>query len=840
MPFSRTPPRAYERVVDRLLASPRYGERMAVDWLDGARYSDTNGYFGDAPRQIWPWRNWVIDAFNQDMPYDRFTVDQLAGDLLPSPTMAQRIATGFNRNNMTNNESGLIDEEYRVEYVAERVETTGTMWLGLTIGCARCHDHKYDPVTQKEFYQLFSFFNNSPEKGLVTADDPPPVMDVATPEQNAELKKLVAAKRGAEAKLAERAEALREPMKMWAQSAGEELAAPREKLALYVDFEPEAPGLVEKGNVIRQDAGLAGRAAQFDGMQHVEASAELPFSSEKPWSIGVWLKPTGSLSGLLGKIEPVGGRRGFEVVWQKGRFQINFVNRWGVNAIELVTKNPQRSSDWQQLIVSYDGSQKAAGVSVYIDGKKVPVNITRDRLSGSIDNTEPLRIGRRDSGLGFYGQLDELRFFERAVNEQEAAAWYWSDRLRATLAAEKPDERNQKYLLDYYVTHHGDGESRAVHQAAEATRAAEAAFRALLPKTLVMEELPQPRQAHVLKRGKYDDLGEKVSPDVPAILPPFPTGAPRNRLGLAQWLVSPENPLTARVAMNRLWKQCFGEGLVATVNDFGAQGETPSHPELLDWLAVRFMDGGWTLKAMHQLMVMSATYRQSSIPTRELLARDPGNRLLARGPRFRLPAEMIRDQALAASGLLIDRVGGPSVNPYQPPGLWEEVTYDGETGYHQDSGEGLWRRSLYTYWKRQIPPPTMLTFDGPTREICTVSRPRTNTPLQALVLLNDVTYLEAGRALASATLSQPGDDPARIRYVFRRLTSRWPEAEEIKAVKALLTQQRASFAADPAAAKKLTAQGASTAGQQLDPVELAAWSVTAHALLNLDEVIVRR
>ena len=837
-------PNAYARVVRRLLASPHFGERMALDWLDLARYADTNGYFGDATRQIWPWRDWVVQSFNRNLPYDQFTVDQLAGDLLTAPTPEQRIATGFSRNSMVNNESGAIDEEFRVEYVAERTETVGTVWLGLTVGCARCHDHKYDPISQKDFYQLYAFFNHSPEKGLVTQDNPPPEMDVATPAQRAELEALTAARRGAETALTATADRLRDAMMTWEQTAGNELASLAKDLALHVAFEPDMPGLEERGSVTFTNDGLLGRAAVFDGMQHIEAPGAPPFAAEKPWSIGLWLQPTGSLSGVLARIEPAGRRRGFEIVWQKGRFQINLVSQWGASAIELVSREPARpaAGDWQQLIVSYDGSSRATGFRVYVDGRPVAVNTVRDRLDGPTENAEPLRLGRRDSGLGFYGRLDELRLLARAIDETDANAWYWSDRLRGPLARtpESRATRDRQYLLDYYLARHGDTAARAVRTEVQAARAAETNYRARLPKTLVMQDRPEPRTTHLLKRGKYDDPGERVAANVPAALPPLPADAPRNRLGLARWLVSRENPLTARVAVNRLWMQAFGEGLVRTPNDFGAQGEHPTHPELLDWLAVRFMDSGWDLKVLLELIVTSATYRQSSVPPPELLAQDPDNRRLARGPRFRLPAEIIRDQALAASGLLVTKLGGPSVRPYQPDGLWEAVTYDGEVSYQQDSGEDLWRRSLYTFWRRQAPPPALLTFDSPTRETCVVSRPRTNTPLQALTLLNDVTFVEAGRALAAHALNQPGDDHHRLQTIFRRVTARQPDDGDQAALLALLGQQRARFRADPAAAGRYIASGESPAGRKLDPIEVAAWSVTAHAVLCLDEAITRR
>ncbi|MEQ1860938.1 MAG: DUF1553 domain-containing protein [Chthoniobacteraceae bacterium] len=842
-------PGAYERVVDRLLASPRYGERMALDWLDAARYADTNGYFSDKARQTWPWREWVINAFNRNLPFDQFTIEQLAGDLLPGATLDQKIATGFNRNHMVTNESGIIDEEYRVEYVADRIETTSTVWLGLTVGCARCHDHKFDSLTQREYFQLFAFFNNGPETGLVKDDNPPPTLDVATAEQRAELEKLNAAKKAAHEQFELLAGPLRPRVADWEKTAAAELAPLTGQLATHVEFEPDFAGAddvksraVVKGGNLAHEPGVLGQAAQFDAMQHVELPADLALEADQPWSIGLWLKPTGSLNCVLSKIDPTGERRGFELIWQKGALQINLVHRWVASAIELTTKEPMKSGSWHQVVVSYDGSRKAAGVRVFVDGIPTAMNVVRDSLDGPMSNYQPLRIGRRDNGLGYYGQLDELRFFRRAIDGDEAKSWYWSDRLRGILAIApgKRDAKQKDLLLDYYVDHHTDAATRAAHDTADAARDAEEKFRAQLPKTLVMQELPKPRTTHLLMRGQYDQHGEEVHAGVPASLPPFPADAPRDRLGFARWLVSPSNPLTARVAVNRLWQQCFGEGLVRTVNDFGAQGEPPTHPALLDWLAVRFVEIGWDLKATLKLIVTSATYRQSSVPSPDLLARDPDNRLLARGPRFRLAAETIRDQALAASGLLVERIGGPSVKPYQPPGLWEAVSYDGEHTYEQDRGDGLWRRSLYTYWKRQSPPPAMLTFDSPTRETCAVARARTNTPLQALVLLNDTTYVEAARALAALSLTQPGDDDARLRFAFRRVTGRPANADDLAALRHLLDQQQSRFTGNVEAAKELIGVGASKHGGDLDPGRLAAWTVVTHAMLNLDETITRR
>ena len=836
-------PDAYERAVDRLLATPAYGERMAVDWLDAARYADSNGFFRDNARQIWPWRDWVIGAFNRNLPFDQFTVEQLAGDLLPGSTPEQRIATGFNRNHMVTGETGIIDEEYRVEYVADRLETTAAVWLGLTVGCARCHDHKFDPISQRDYYRLFAFFNSGVEKGLVSPDDPPPVMDVATPAQITELETLRAQRTAAERVFARRAEPLRAALAAWEQVAGDELKVPAEHVTAHVDFEPDhATRAVEKGGVY-YEAGLVGQAARFDGMQHLELPADTALDADKPWTVGLWVKPTASLAGVISKIEPAGDRRGFELIWAKGQLQINLVDRWVASAIEIVTKEAIKRVDWSHLVVSYDGSGKAAGLHVFADGTEVATTAVRDSLRGPITNREPVRIGRRDSGLGFYGQIDEVRILAAAVSPVAVRDWYWSERLRGIfpIAAEKRDARQQKLGLDCYVERHGDAATRTASARAEGARDTEEAFRAKLPKTLVMQETATPQSTHVLKRGQYDAPGETVEVGVPEVLPPLPADAPRNRLGLARWLVSPAHPLTARVEVNRRWLQCFGEGFVATLNDFGVQGDAPSHPELLDWLAVRFVKSGWDVKQLLRAIVTSATYRQASAATPALLQRDPANRLLARGPRFRLPAEMIRDHALVVSGLLVDKIGGPPVKSYQPPGLWEAVSYNGELSYQPDRAEGLWRRTVYSFWKRTAPPPGVQLLDGPTRETCTVRRPRTNTPLQALLLLNDEGFVEAARVLAASVLAgQCGNEADCAAQIFRRVTSRRPEAKEISALTGLLARQRARFAADPAAAGKLISLGASPRGREFDAVELASWTVVAQAILNLDETLTRR
>jgi hypothetical protein len=596
------------------------------------------------------------------------------------------------------------------------------------------------------------------------------------------------------------------------------------------------------GTTIQYETGLSGKAALFDATQHAEVKDIDTFHADKPWSISVWLKADTSLSGVFSKIESQGDRRGVEMIWQKGRLQANLVHRWGISAIEVATVDPISSKRWHQVVLSYDGKSKASGLHVYVDGKVAPVTVHRDLLDGPITNAEPLRIGRRDDGLGFYGMLDELRIFERALEAKEAEELYWGERLHGILKI-TPDKRSaadKALLQDYYVDHQEDAATREAHHAVRLAKEAEQQMRDGIPTTLVMQEMEKPRKTSVLMRGVYDQPGEEVQPDVPASIAPWPEGAPRTRLGFARWLTSPSHPLTSRVAVNRLWQQCFGEGLVRTVNDFGSQGEPPTHPALLDWMARRYVEGGWKTKEMLRLIVTSATYRQSSAATEPMMLRDPENRLLVRGPRFRLSGEMLRDQALAASGLLVPKVGGPSVKPYQPPGLWEAVSYNGEETYVPDQGDGLWRRSLYTFWKRQAPPPSLLTFDGPTREKCTVRRARTNTPLQALVLLNDTTHVEAARALGALALEHAGDDDARLRFLFRRVLAREAVDDETTMLRSLLARQRVHFAQHPEKAAHLVAIGASPAGRSRPPGELAAWTVVAQTVLNLDEAITRR
>lgn len=834
----------YEQTIDRLLASPHYGERMAADWLDYARYADTNGYFGDRPRQIWLWRDWVIDAFNSNMPYDQFTIEQLAGDMLPNATVSQRVATGFNRNHMSNNETGIIDEEYRVEYVVDRVDTTMTTWLGLTVGCARCHDHKYDPITQQEYYELFAFFNSVPERGLLVGNNPPPLMTVATAAQEQKLAAAKAARAAAEKEFADLTTEIRRKIATWEQNALRTLpASPTSHLLFHQPFEQIPTDRTAPSSADSEvPRGVLGQAAHFDATQQVQ-SPLADFAADDPWTIGVWIKPDGPLSCVLSKIQSDGERRGLELLWTNGGLAAHLVDRWKVSAIEVATTETIPAKTWHHVVLRYDGSRRANGLDIFIDGKPAAVKILADTLDGSISTAAPFRIGRRDSGLGFYGDLDELRVLEKAIPADEIAAWGWSERIRGIVqtSREARSREQRETLFDYFVDHYAAAETRAARDRLAELRRAEQQAREAIPTTLVMADQDQPRKTFVLERGQYDRRGQEVQPDVPASLSAWPLGAPRNRLGLARWLVADANPLTARVAVNRIWKQCFGYGLVRSMDDFGTQGQPPTHPALLDYLASEFRESGWDIKALLRLILTSRTYRQNSrFHIRDGEVFDPANRLLARGPSFRLPMEMIRDQALAASGLLVRTIGGPSVKPYQPPGLWEEVSYNGQETYVPDPGAGLWRRSVYTYIKRQAPPPALLLLDGPTREKCQMLRPSTNTPLQSLLLLNGDTWLESSRVLAEHIQAMATTDRQRLRQLWQTVLTRAPTATELQMVNDLLDRQRERFARSPKDAAELLTIGEAVRSGAAPLCEVAAWTIVAHTLLNLDEAIMRR
>jgi hypothetical protein len=843
---------AYEKVVDRLLKSPRFGERMAAPWLDAARYADTNGYQTDGERSMWRWRDWVIEAFNNNMPFDQFTLAQIAGDMLPDPTLEQRIATGFNRNHRGNSEGGVIPEEYAVEYVVDRVDTTFTVWLGLTVGCARCHDHKYDPITQKEFYQIFAYFNNVPERGkAIKYGNSPPFIKAPTRDQCRQLDELAARIKAAESHWAELAPDLERAQKTWERSVAVKKRSwwtlddgLRARFPLDGNIRntisANSHAKVENGSLLF-DRGKIDRAARFDGTSFINAGNVAEFGFFNRFSVAAWIYPTGDPGGtIMSRMVDVEQAEGYSVALQGGKLHVNLIKRWLDDAIRVETVAPLATNQWHHVLVTYDGTRLASGIKVYVDGRAQKIKVNLDDINQSFKTSEPFRIGRGGGpSSGFHGLIDDVRIYDRALPPEEAALVSVPDSIE-NLASLPPEKRTSgaAYKL------------RRCFLAQAAPAYLKSAFRNLrdlhkqlakldgeIPTTMVMEEMKTPRPTHLLIRGEYDKKGPQVLPGVPASLPPLPMDVPNNRLGFARWLIHPSNPLAARVAVNRFWQMYFGSGLVKTVEDFGSQGEWPSHPELLDWLAVEFMRTGWNIKAMQRLIVTSAAYRQSSRVTSELLHKDPENRLLTRGPRLRLTAEMLRDQALFISGLLVEKLGGPSVKPYQPAGLWKELA---DETYQQDHGEKLYRRSLYTFWKRTIPPPAMIAFDAAGRETCVVRHGRTNTPLQALNLMNDVTYAEAARVLAQRMMLHGGATPeARLAFAFRAATARWPSSAEAKILKDDFCYHLDRFARAPNAAHELVHSGEAPRPAGLDVRELAAYTAVAGLILNLDEVLTK-
>jgi hypothetical protein len=867
-------PDAYERAVDRLLASPRFGERMAVRWMDGARYADTSGYQSDGERIMWRWRDWVIDAYNENLPFDRFTIDQIAGDLVPNATLDQRIATGFNRNHRGNAEGGIIPEEYAVEYVVDRVETTATVWLGLTAMCARCHSHKFDPITQADFYRLYAYFNNIPEKGrAVKYGNSPPFILAPTRDQQREIERLsgqiAEADSAWKAMQPELAGAVREWEKSVVGKGSEDWSTTRGLTAhLPLDGSPKPKFTVPAthgkpagylGQVREPEetteavakkytevgkpkyvAGRIGKALLCDDTHYAGAGDVGHFGFFDRFAFSFWIKPQGDKGGtILSRMVDTFHGSGWCVVLDKGRVQLHLSQRYLDDACRAEADATLAPDQWHHVVVSYDGSRESGGIRFHINGESAKSISLLDELNQTFAQKEPLRIGAGNGPEGrFHGLIDDVRVFDRVVSDSDALILATPETVSAiaALPTDKRSPAQQAKLERYFVETAAPEAIRTAWTRRLALEEERDRFVDTLPTTMVMQELPESRPAHILIRGEYDKRGEQVDAGVPGSLPSLPEGVSNNRLGLARWLVDANNPLTARVAVNRIWQQLFGTGLVKTVDDFGVQGEWPSHPDLLDWLAVEFQQT-WDTKRLIRLIVTSASYRQSSKATPEIVQRDPENRLLARGPRFRLSAEMVRDQALAASGLLVERLGGPSVKPYQPEGLWKDLA---GLDYEADHGDALYRRSLYTYWKRTIAPPAMMTFDAAGRETCIVKESRTNTPLQALNLMNDVTYVEASRFIAERMLKDGGTTPAdRIRHGFLLALGRAPQAEESKVLAASYERHLAHYKSNPTAADALTKIGERPRTATLNVQELATCTAVAGLILNLDEAIMR-
>ncbi|MDZ4404847.1 PSD1 and planctomycete cytochrome C domain-containing protein [Prosthecobacter sp.] len=835
-------PKAYEAVVDRLLKSEHYGERMAMQWLDFARFADSHGFQTDSSRAMWPWRDWVIKAFNDNKPFDQFTIEQIGGDLLPNASRDQIVATGFNRNHRLNGEGGIIAEEWRIENIIDRVETTSFTWLGLTLNCCRCHDHKYDPLTQKDFYSFFAFFNNVAESGTIqgasnrSGGNSDPVIVVPDKEDEIQLAQLKKAVTKAEASVTETQLQLPNLVASWEADMESPETTKKQMWEVLQVKDAKSKG----GAALRKlpDASwiAGGRNPDTDTYTITSPLTEgtftgllleaLPDPTLPNQSLGRAFNGNFVLTGIEGEISAPGLKMPVKIAFtraeadyaQKGYDVKLLIDKEPANGWAIDGNDPKKRVDRKAMFIVDKALTVPAGATLTVrlvhQSKFSGHNIGRFRMSAT--DAEPALASLDGTG----GPPAAVLAIMKTPTENRT-----------------PQQRAE---LEKFYRASVDSPLRDADYALAAAKTELEKFERTVPSVMVMKEGPV-RDAFILKRGEYDKPGDKVSMTTPAVLPPMPKDAPLNRLGLAKWMVDPANPLTARVWVNRAWENFFGYGLSKSTENLGTQSEYPVHPELLDWLATEFIRTGWDMKAMQKLIVMSATYRQSSKLTPALLEKDPENRLLARGPRFRLAGEIVRDQALAIAGLLVPKIGGPSVKPYMPEGVWDETSKYGDLrGYKADSGDGLYRRSFYTIWKRTAAPPTMLLFDAPTREICTVKRSRTNTPLQALSLLNEVTFVEAARGLAQQMMQHGGTTPEqRIAYGFKRATARDIEPAALKQLTAGFAKRVEFFKFKPAEATALLSQGATKADASLNPAELAAYTTTATVLLNLDRVVTR-
>ncbi len=860
--FVRDPaPDAYDKLVDFYMSKPQWGEHRARYWLDAARYADTHGIHFDNYREIWSYRDWVIAAFNQNKPFDQFTMEQLAGDLLPNPTLEQRIATGFNRCNITTNEGGAINEEYNVLYARDRTETVAQTWLGATAGCAVCHDHKFDPISQKEFYSLSAYFNNTTQAAMDgNVQNTAPIIAVPLPEDRDRFALLKGEKALAQKQTDDRRAAARPDFAKWlgvadAQTFAAQIPADglRFRLPLNEEIGRKFAATVD-GKAIEltataepgRDAGVvSNRAFQ----RKMGATLEIPqagdFDSNQPFTASAWVKLPQNASGgsVMARMDDQHDYRGWDIWVEGGRIGMHVINKWPENALKVVAQSALTPDKWHHVCAVYPGTRKPGKIKIFIDGQSRPLDIAMDTLKDTCRTTVPLKIGQRHSTSGLDNvSVSEVRLYDRALSETEAANLAKNTRsawLVSRGAAITSGERDELY--DGWLTAQ-DADYRQSSAKLAALQSEESAILGRGTIAHVSQERDEAAMAYVLFRGAYDQRRDKVIPGTPAALPPMPADFPRNRLGFAKWLLLPENPLPARVTVNRFWQEIFGSGIVRTTGDFGITGELPSHPELLDYLAISFRENGWDVKKFFKLLVTSATYKQSALVTPQKRFKDPLDKLLSRAPRFRMDAEMVRDYALSASGLLVRKIGGPSVRPYQPDGVWEAVAISGSDTrfYKQDSGENLYRRSLYTFWKRSAPPASLEIFNAPSREACTVRRERTDTPLQALVTLNDPQYVEAARTLAQKALLEGGaTDAARFDFLANRLLARPFAPAEQAIVAATLRDLLADYAALASLddAKKLIAVGESKPDATIPPQKLAAWTMLVNQLMNLDEAL---
>ncbi len=845
--MSDSAPDAYERLVDRWLKSEHYGERMAVDWLDAARYADSFGFQVDREREMWPWRDWVVRSFNSNQRFDEFITWQLAGDLLPDATDEQILATAFNRLHQQEAEGGSVEEEYRVEYVSDRVQTFATAFLGLTFECCRCHDHKYDPISQREYYQLFAMFQNIDEAGLYsyfTQSPPTPTLvlsDPPTKQQVAALRTKVVELEQQSPKLRE---SRREAFETWlatqkaqpVESIGGELARfsfnAVEQGKLANDIKSGQPANLRGENKLVP--GRTGNAIEFTGDDPVD----LPlgnFGRHQPFSVALWLKTPNLKDRAVvfhrSRAWTDAASRGYELLIEEGRLKWSLIHFWPGNAISIAAKENLPINEWVHVCVTSDGSSRAVGLRLFVNGQPATIEVVKDKLTKEITGGggDNIALGERFRDRGFKGGLiDDFRIFGRELTALEVMTM-WPDSTAPTFPTEA---LKKEALFDFYLAT-ADVEWAQHLKALQTVRAQHHKLSDGIKELMVMRELPQPKPAYVLFRGEYAQRRDEVQAGTPAALSPFPEDAPRNRLGLARWLTDRRHPLTARVSVNRVWQSLFGRGLVKTAEDFGSQGSRPLYPDVLDALALGFIDSGWDMKRLVKTIVMSQTYRQRSLANPKTMADDPDNEWLARGPRFRLPAEMIRDNALAAAGLLKRQLGGPPVNPYE---MSESFKPAAPTG-----GDGVFRRSLYTNWRRTGPPPAMVAFDAPRRAVCIAKRERTDSPLQALILLNGVQYVEAARVLGeSLHRDAKGDPPKMIEQAFVRCLSRRPDAREIEIVTRLYREQLDHFTQHAAEAEQLLKIGNTPRDVTIPAPQAAAVTVLAQALLNHDECVVKR
>ncbi|MBX2877410.1 MAG: DUF1553 domain-containing protein [Saprospiraceae bacterium] len=839
-------PEAYEKVVDRLLASPHYGEKMAANWMDVARFADTHGYSVDRYRPMWPWRDWVIESFNQNKSYDEFITWQLAGDLLPNATKEQKLATAFNRNHAQNMEGGIVNEEFRIEYVADRTNTFGKAMLAHTMECARCHDHKFDPVSQKEYFQMFSFFNQVDEAGQISWDDAMPVPTMLLTDERQD--SLIQFLQRAIEKKEKEVQALHQQSNAILTSytsATQNQKYLQKGLLAHFDFDKTVQDQFTNRVNPKQKARITeaqswkktvlepslkpskfGQGLVLNGDDPLDLGQVGIFNRAQPFSIGIWLKVPEELeNGVIfhkGQGAILYSFRGYHLAIRDNKLEALMAHTWPYNNIIKISTDEVPKNQWIQLTLTYDGSSSAPGLQVYLNGAPLTMivekdNLYKDILFPKLDQEPGLRIGARWRGTGIKGaEVDEIRVYGRVLMEEEVALLGGTGQTLTAQQEKKierihhsaPYQQKQRELLDLRL-----------------------GLNALLdsiPEIMVIDELKKKRKTHLLERGAYDAPGEEVFEGTPERILPFADSLPRNRLGLAQWLFAPNNPLTARVMVNRYWQSYFGMGIVKSAADFGNQGDLPTHPDLLDWLAAEFVESGWDIKAMQKLIVMSATYRQSSKTSPELLEKDYDNALFTRGPADRLSAEQLRDNALFASGLLVPKIGGESVKPYQPAGLWR---FNGTT-YVPDKGEKLYRRSLYTFWKRTVPPPTMNTFDAPSRSYCVVKRQKTTTPLQSLTLLNDPQFIEAGRALAAKAWHKKEATKERLTYIYRALTSLHPDDKALAILQTYYQDQKSDLEKHPEKVDGWLQIGEWTDQANFDRNEMAAYSIVSSMIMN--------